>query len=269
MHASLVDWANWLRAYDCSEATIRTRTGNVRTLQNHARLPDPRHVTTGQVVDWLADCRNGSTRHTYWMSAHMWCEYLVATEQRSDNPMHSVHKPRQPRGLPRPVSQRVVRKVLTNPPGHRSYAYVTLACFAGLRVHEIAKIRGEDIDWDIGWMYVLGKGGQEAAVPMHERVLELAKGMPDVGQWFPGTHAGHVAPDTVSRVMRNAFRAVGSAAKPHQCRHYFGSEVLRASGNARVAQELLRHRSLATTQRYTEVTRSDMVDAIRGLGWVA
>lgn len=269
MHESLDDWAQWMRAVGYTEATVTTRTKGIRTLQRHCGLSDPRLIQAPHVISWLADQGSPWSRATYWSSARTWFDHLIATRQRDDDPMELVPKPRQPKGVPRPVSERVVRKVLDAPPGHRAYAYVVMASYAGLRVHEIAKIRGEEIDWDTRWMFVCGKGNQEAWVPMHPIVQTLAQGMPDVGFWFPGTHDGHVSSDSVSRVIRNAFKAVGSSATPHQCRHLFGSAVLRACGNARVAQQLLRHESLASTQIYTKVSGEDMEAAVGMLGWSA
>lgn len=268
MHESLEDWAQWMRATGSSEATVATRTKGIRTLQRHAGLSDPRQIQARHVVAWLADQRSSWTRATYWASAHMWFDFLLTTGELEMDPIARVPKPRQPHGVPRPVSERVVRKILDDPPGHRAYAYVVLASYAGLRVHEVAKIRGEDVNWDTGWMFVAGKGGQEAWVPMHPIVATLARGMPDVGFWFPGSHDGHVAADSVSRTIRNAFKSVGSSATPHMCRHLFGSAVLRACGNARVTQRLLRHQSLASTEIYTKVSGEDMEAAVNALPWI-
>lgn len=269
MHESLEDWAQWMRAVGSTDATVSTRTKGITALQHHAEQPDPRQLQARDVVSWLADQKSAWTRVTYWCSANMWFDYLTVHGIRDDAPMRQVPKPRQPRGVPRPVSERVVRRILDDPPGHRAYAYVTLASYAGLRVHEIAQVQGEEVDWDTRWMFVLGKGGQEAWVPMHPLVQTLARGMPDVGFWFPGLHSGHVAADTVSRVIRNALKAVGSSATAHQMRHLFGSAVLRSCGNVRVAQQLLRHESLQSTQIYTKVSDADMEAAVAKLGWVS
>lgn len=269
MHDSLLEWGQWLRASGASEATVTTRLNGVRTLQHHAGLSDPREVSTGDVVGWLAGQRSAWTRATYHASAQAWGQWLVAMGYASVNPAGRVPRPRRPRGVPHPVAERTVRMLLADPPGVRAYAYVVLASFAGLRCVEIARVRGEDVNPDTRWLFVDGKGGQQAWVPMHPVVQRLASGMPPVGPWFPGRKGGHVAPDTVSRVVRNAFRSVGSSASAHDCRHLFGSAVLAASGNTRVAQRLLRHESLSSTQIYTAVGDTELVAAVNSLAWVA
>lgn len=64
---------------------------------------------------------------------------------------------------------------------------------------------------------------------------------------------GHASPGGLSTVLSDAFKRAGVDATAHQLRHWFGTNVLRAGGNLRVAQELLRHSSPAITARYTQV----------------
>jgi integrase len=65
---------------------------------------------------------------------------------------------------------------------------IVLAAFAGLRVHEIAKLRGQEVDADNRTIYVVGKGGRGASIPMHRMVVEIAEAMPRRGWWFPARH---------------------------------------------------------------------------------
>jgi integrase/recombinase XerD len=68
------------------------------------------------------------------------------------------------------------------------------------------------------------------------------------------------------RRMTGPMRAVGSAASPHQLRHWYGTNVLLAAGgNLRVAQELLRHANLNATAIYTRVTSDQQADAVVAL----
>jgi site-specific recombinase XerC len=58
----------------------------------------------------------------------------------------------------------------------------------------------------------------------------------------------------------------GLPASLHQARHWYGTNVLRSSGgNLRVAQELLRHASPATTAGYTFITSIERADAVAAL----
>jgi integrase/recombinase XerD len=284
-------WAAWMRAAGRSPQTIKTRLSGIETLCRHAGVTSVTAITAEHVTAWLGDCEAPWTRCTYWMTVKCWVTWALAEGVICADPTARLAKPRTPKCVPRPVSDAVIRALLNgeskdpaggDPAGSalagrsprgdaqmvaRTRAYVALAALAGLRVHEIAKVRGEDID-PAGWLYVDGKGGTRAAIPLHPQLASIAATMPPVDWWFP--HNGtHVSGEWVSTCIRRALRAVGSTATAHQLRHSFGTAVLRSSHDLRVTQELLRHSSPASTAIYTQVADLDKVDAIRALGWSA
>lgn len=71
--------------------------------------------------------------------------------------------------------------------------------------------------------------------------------------------------NTVSQIIGNTFRRAGIRCSARQLRHWFGTNTLRAAGNLRVAQELLRHASVATTALYTQVDDTERRAAILAL----
>jgi integrase/recombinase XerD len=260
-------WEAWMRAAGRSPQTIKTRLSGIETLCRHAGVTNVTAITAEHVTAWLGDCEAPWTRCTYWMTVRCWVTWALAEGIICADPTARLAKPRTPKCVPRPVSDNVITALLANPPNARVRAYVALAALAGLRVHEIAKVRGEDID-PAGWLYVDGKGGTRAAIPLHPQLASIAATMPPVDWWFP--HNGtHVSGEWVSTCIRRALRAVGSTATAHQLRHSFGTAVLRSSHDLRVTQELLRHSSPASTAIYTQVADLDKVDAIRALGWSA
>jgi integrase/recombinase XerD len=276
-------WEAWMRAAGRSPQTIKTRLSGIETLCRHAGVTNVTAITAEHVTAWLGDCEAPWTRCTYWMTVRCWVTWALAEGIICADPTARLAKPRTPKCVPRPVSDNVITALLANPPNQRVRAYVALAALAGLRVHEIAKLRGEDITPASagrsqdggedcvnhnGWLYVDGKGGTRCAIPLHPELATIAKTMPPVDWWFP--HNGtHVSGEWVSTCIRRALRAVGSNATAHQLRHSFGTAVLRSSHDLRVTQELLRHSSPASTAIYTQVADLDKVDAIRALGWSA
>jgi integrase/recombinase XerD len=274
-------WEAWMRAAGRSPQTIKTRLSGIETLCRHAGVTSVTAITAEHVTAWLGDCEAPWTRCTYWMTVRCWVTWALAEGIICADPTARLAKPRTPKCVPRPVSDAVIRALLngedpadkarSNPFGTttipRVRAYVALAALARLRVSEIAKVRGEDVD-PAGWLYVDGKGGTRCAIPLHPQLATIAKTMPPVDWWFP--HNGtHVSGEWVSTCIRRALRAVGSTATAHQLRHSFGTAVLRSSHDLRVTQELLRHSSPASTAIYTQVADLDKVDAIRALGWSA
>jgi integrase/recombinase XerD len=274
-------WEAWMRAAGRSPQTIKTRLSGIETLCRHAGVTSVTAITAEHVTAWLGDCEAPWTRCTYWMTVRCWVTWALAEGIICADPTARLAKPRTPKCVPRPVSDAVIRALLngedpadkarSNPFGTttipRVRAYVALAALARLRVSEIAKVRGEDVD-PAGWLYVDGKGGTRCAIPLHPQLATIAATMPPVDWWFP--HNGtHVSGEWVSTCIRRALRAVGSTATAHQLRHSFGTAVLRSSHDLRVTQELLRHSSPASTAIYTQVADLDKVDAIRALGWSA
>jgi integrase/recombinase XerD len=267
VHDDLDRWEAWMRAAGRSPRTIKTRIGGMETLCRHAGVTAVTAITAEHVTAWLGDCEKPWTRSTYWMTVKCWVTWALAEGIICADPIARLVKPRTPRCVPRPVSDVVIGALLAidNP---RTRIYVALAALAGLRVHEIAKVRGEDVDLEAGWLFVDGKGGTRCVIPLHPELASIAATMPPVDWWFP--HNGsHVSGEWVSTCIRRALRAVGSNATAHQLRHSFGTAVLRTSQDQRVTQELLRHSSPASTAIYTQVADLDKVDAIRALGWSA
>lgn len=84
----------------------------------------------------------------------------------------------------------------------RSRVMIQLAAFAGLRAHEIAKIRGEDVDPMARTLRVTGKGNVTAVLPLHPVLVEATKGIPR-GLVVPGQLTTARSPDPAARCRRH------------------------------------------------------------------
>lgn len=206
------------------------------------------------------------SRSNYYRVLRAWYLWLRRRGLRADIPTDLMRAPKQPIGIPRPVSTGEFERVLAVCNRRRTRAMVLLAAYEGLRAHEIAKVRGEDVRG--GRLRVIGKGEVDDSVPLHPAVAALAGEFPASGWWFPSyDYPGEpVTSGNVSAVISGAFKRAGVAATAHQLRHWFGTQSLRSSGgNVRVAQVLLRHASLATTQIYTRVENDEATAAVLAL----
>lgn len=144
-----------------------------------------------------------------------------------------------------------------------------LGALAGLRAHEIAKIHGRDIDERV--IFVRGKGDHEALIPTHPRLWGLAAHYPRDGYWFPSTHFArdHVHYSLVSNTIRGHFRGHGiTHGATHRLRATYGTELRKTGADMRVIQELMRHRSLVTTEHYLGVGEDELAAAVRRLASV-
>lgn len=256
-----------MRAGSCSERTIADRINLIRRAVR-ATGEHPVEFTAPALAVFLASPRLGAgTRATYFGALRSWHRWLVLTSRRPDDPTVLLAKPKVPRRHPRPVSTPGLEVLLASGIRRRTRAMILLGAYQGLRVHEIAQVRGEDVDLIGQTLRVIGKGGVDALLPLHPLVAEVALTMPRTGWWFPAYEpnvsapagGGHVLPRSVSTTVGNAMRRAGVPGTAHALRHWFGTQLLRAGGaNLREAQTLLRHASLQSTQIYTEVAPDDV-----------
>lgn len=212
------------------------------------------------------------SRLTYWNGIRQWCQYLRDFDHiPSCDLLRGIPKPKTPDALPRPIDEATIHQLLSTTLSPRAHAYVRLALFAGLRVHEVAKVRSEDLDLAAGWMTVHGKGGRTAAIPIHPEVADLAEFMPRAGYWFPSsTDAGEpVSPVSVSKTISSALRSVGSSATAHQLRDTAATRLQRQVKDIRLTQALLRHKSVNSTMKYVAVSDAALKAAVDGMHWGA
>lgn len=255
-----------MRAQGLSERTVAERRRIVSQAAD-ATGADPGGLDPDAVTAWLAGLPGAGTRSAYAAALRAWTRWLTATGRVEEDAMETVPRPRTPHYRPRPVTAEQVRAVLDQRLRRDTRTKVVLAAYAGLRAHEIAKVRGEDVDAEAGTLHVIGKGGRDDLLPAHPMVLEAAAHHPGRGWWFPSpTGAGRpVTPRSVGDAVAQALRRAGVDATAHQLRHFFATELLRTGTDCRIVQTLMRHESLSTTGRYLGVDEDQQRAALRGL----
>ena len=192
--------------------------------------------------------------------------FLFLEGIRSDNPALRLPVVKVPPHRPRPYTQEQIDRMLSTGAYKNTRAMIILAAYQGLRASEIARVHSDDIDLVSGTMKVLGKGGRTDYLPLSDVVRELVPTM-RTGWWFPARFGkeGHIRGGSVSDLLtdaRNRAGIVDTKLTGHSLRHSFGTELVRRKANIRAVQELMRHESLQTTQRYTEVNDDDRREAI-------
>ena len=267
-------WQRHALAAGHSDRTITSRAYTIRRLATCGI--DPLTATRDDLTDWLAslvDSRTGqpakrSTKATYRAQLRAFYAWMIDTGRVQDNPADRLPTPKPGRGIPHPVTLAQLRAILdacSDPRAATTRAYVLLAAYAGMRVHEIAKVRGEDF---LGSeVRISGKGGADLTVPLHGVLVELVDAMPRKGYWFPSSSPrGHVDRSSVSSAVKRAMVRAGVPATPHSLRHFFGTQTLISSGgDLRTTQRMLRHASPATTAIYTQVADDTMRRAVGGI----
>jgi len=198
------------------------------------------------------------------------------------NPAALLGSPRPVNRLPAVLSRAEAEELAAAPAGSdpvtlRDRAVLELLYGSGLRVAELCALNTEDLEVDAQRVRVHGKGGKERQVPVGDFATEaltdyLEEGRPHMEPW-DGTHPALFFNRRRKRLGARDVRAMlehyrtsaldGRRLSPHTLRHSFATHLLEGGAEIRVVQELLGHSSLATTQRYTHVSRRRLFDAYR------
>jgi integrase/recombinase XerC len=166
-------------------------------------------------------------------------------------------------------------------PGRRERDRLLLALFAyaGLRRSELLGLDWDDVELGRGLLRVrLAKGGRQRVVPLHPALIPLfveylaVRSPVTEPALFVGVHGRRLSVTIMAATFRRYARAAGVTERkrvtPHTLRHVFASELLRAGANLRQIQELLGHKHLDSTQRYTRVTGHELRGAVKRLRFV-
>lgn len=257
------EYEQWLRSWGAAEKTVKAR---VNLAKSRLAAWGMGGLDVDHITAWLGRPELSRwSRSTYFSNLKDFCSWLVAAGHLDTSPMEdpSVRKPRRPKSLPRPLSEPEVQQVLAAAEG-RTRDWMVIALCSGLRAHEIAKLRGEDIAQD--GVYVRGKGGTEDTLPCHPDLWAIAQRYPRHGWWFPNpAGTGHVTPDVVTVAVGRLFASQGVSGSIHRLRHVYGTRLLRSGAHIRRVQKLMRHATLETTALYTAVDDDELRDSINRL----
>jgi integrase/recombinase XerD len=203
-------------------------------------------ATVADVETFLARFPAPQSRYSIRCDIHQLYRWLRRSFPDVVDPTEGLDPITVPRRAASPIHTDEVRRLLDVVDDPADRLVILLAAHAGLRVSEIARVRGEDADLERRWLTVCGKGGHLDVVPISATLAaELAR-HPRHGRLFT-FHNGQA----VSARIRRLFRRHGIVGRPHDLRHSFGTEAAEAcNGNIVSVQQLMRHAEVATTMRY-------------------
>ncbi|HEY7477595.1 MAG TPA: tyrosine recombinase [Actinomycetota bacterium] len=155
----------------------------------------------------------------------------------------------------------------------RDRAVLELLYGSGLRVAEVCSLSLGDVDATRARVLVHGKGQKDREVPLSDFARDavdawLGAGRPRLARagsraLFVNRRGARVGTRDIRRVVERYGRQLlpGRRVTPHTLRHSFATHLLEGGADIRAVQELLGHASVATTQRYTHVSRARLFAA--------
>lgn len=163
-----------------------------------------------------------------------------------------------------------------NPLGLRDLAILEVLYSCGIRVAELVGMNVSSIDDDQRLVKVMGKGDKERIVPIGRQALravhaylsatgEVRKKIALAGRGDPlfmNFRGGRLTTRSIGRIVKRYASAGGLTEEisPHSMRHTFATHLLDGGADLRSVQELLGHKSLATTQKYTHVSLKRLME---------
>ena len=242
---------------------------------------------------WLAHLRTrgyaGTSLARKAASVRTFYAWAHRTRRVSPDPAAKLSRPASGSRLPSVLKPGEAIRLTEAPDGDnpialRDRAVLELLYGSGLRVAELCALDEDDVDPDAGRVQVMGKGSKERVVPVGDfaadalrRYLELGRGAlaPRAGTevssnsertaLFYNRRRRRMSSRDVRAMLRRYVPGTlsGRRVSPHTLRHSFATHLLEGGADIRAVQELLGHASLATTQRYTHVSRSRLFESYR------
>jgi integrase/recombinase XerC len=230
---------------------------------------------------WLSE--QGYSRSTIarrLAAIRSWCRFLCRQGVLAANPALGLRGPRQEKRLPHFVSREDMARLLATPPadtplGRRDRAILETLYSAGLRVSELTGLDVADVELSEGVARVCGKGRKERLALLGPPAVEAIEHWLAQRQALAGARAAslpalflnrngtRLSTRSVGRLLEKYLKQAGldPRTSPHTLRHSFATHLLDAGADIRSVQELLGHRSLATTQVYTHVSTQRLRDS--------
>jgi integrase/recombinase XerD len=199
---------------------------------------------------------------------------------RTDNPSAALPKPAQVRSLPKILSKEevdllfaaIAAKLAVAKPlakDVRLSALIELLYGSGLRASELVALPKNAVVMDKPYIILTGKGAKERLVPISDKARQavmrwLAYVPPNAKSLFP-SRAKHISRIRLFQIIRELASNAGldpAKVSPHVLRHAFATHLLAGGANLRALQAMLGHADIATTQIYTHVDSSALVDLV-------
>ncbi len=200
-------------------------------------------------------------------------KYLLQEKVVEQTPLANIDLAKVWMRLPDTISKEEMNLILAQPGAQtaaalRDGAMLELLYATGIRVSELVGLTMNSINWQVGFLVVMGKGSKERIVPIGKTAYDCTKIYVEQARSklmqgkntdilflnrFGGKFTRQGFWKTVVRYAKKA--GLQKKVHPHTFRHSFASHLLEGGADLRTVQVMLGHADISTTQIYTHVTR--------------
>jgi len=270
-HPEVSDFIAYLHLKNLSQTTIAGYHDTLKRLFAHVGLGEaaPSEISAAQLRDYVASLQErglaANTVANYMLAIKRFFGFLLAEGYIEEDPSRRLPRPKVGKRLPKALTIPQVQALFAamsdeTATGRRDQLFFKLLYACGLRIGEAIRVRVTDINWEEGWLRVVGKGNKERRVYLKpylvETLREYVEESEGQGYLFPGRGGeGHIAPQQIGRRLRQYVEKtkLPGHVSPHTLRHSAAVHYLMGGAPISFVQNLLGHESLATTGIYTQL----------------
>jgi integrase/recombinase XerC len=197
------------------------------------------------------------------------------------SPAEEISAPKLEKPIPGYLTVDDMFRLLERPDGKnalglRDLAILEILYSCGVRAQELEGLNLSSIDFDQRLIRVMGKGRRERVVPVGRQALRAVEAYLDATKklrnrtggpspqspLFMNFRGGRLTTRSIARIVRRYVKEMGVAGgiSTHSMRHTFATHMLDGGADLRSVQELLGHKSLTSTQRYTHVSLDRLME---------
>ena len=251
-----------------------------------ANISDVKNADTLVFRSWLSDRakRNLSAKSSAraLSSLRSFYKYLAKHKNIPNDAIGLISSPKIPRKLSKAIETTdisdmhdAIRVIDGQEPwiAARDWALVVLIFGCGLRISEALAIKNQDIINHPDSLHIVGKGNKERIVPVLpavyialDKYIKIRPFGNDINDYvFRSVRGLPMSPRMAEKVIENLrhYLQLPDYVTPHALRHTFATALLAGGADLRSIQELLGHSSLSTTQLYTKINMTDIMDVYK------
>jgi integrase/recombinase XerD len=244
-----------------------------------------KNITSDDIISYLGTLRkSGLTANSMnraLAAARGFYKYLIREDVIDENPIANIELAKVWMRLPDTLSKDEINHLLEQPDlntplGVRDKAMLELMYATGIRVSELITLTINNINWQVGYLIVVGKGSKERIVPIGKSAIDCLTRYLEGGRekLMKGkrshvlfvNRSGHGLTRQGFWKIVKKYATKGKILKkihPHTFRHSFATHLLEGGADLRSVQVMLGHSDIATTQIYTHISRKQLKDIHR------
>lgn len=258
------DYIKTLEVYRYSEPTCKTYIANFKRFLSFYPNIAPENIDKKQIKEYLHYLVtkrkiSASAQNQAINSIKFYYEKVLKRKRE----VYDLERPRLRKQLPQVLSEEEVVKILKTIKNLKHKSIIYLIYSAGLRLGEVVWLKISDIDSDRMQIFIRSaKGNKDRYVILSETVLNLLreyfKQYRPKDWLFEGQKGGQYSKKSVQNIFKRALNdsSVKKWASVHTLRHSFATHLLEKGTDLRYIQQILGHKNVKTTERYTHITKT-------------